>query len=272
MILYCRRRHPISESVNLIFGKNLRLLCKEAGTISDAARHLDLNRVQLARFMRGESFPKPNQLKRICDHFGVDARIFTRPLGELQVAPEPTPVRSSDPLVPETLRPYAEQGMILDDGIHLVYRESFTFPGLFIVAPLMVRRRNRVTWVKGLDLPTFGRTRRQSGPIRDRSYRGFALSIPDGFLMYFHGTGKVPFLSVAHFGSTGFYAATGYFRGTYDMHRPMLLDEKRRVPIVLEPLRQKASIVLPAMRRTGLFQNDQLPGQVRSSLKQSAKG
>lgn len=263
------RRQAISESVNLIFGKNLRILCKGAGTISDAARNLDLNRVQLARFMRGESFPKPNQLDRICTYFQVDARIFTQPLDDMHVASDAPSGSATNPLVPETLRPYAEQPMPVDDGIHLLYRPSFTFSDLFIVAPLMVRRRNRVAWLKGLDLPAIGVSRLQSGPIRERSYAGFALTTPDGFLMYFHGTGKVPFLSVAQFGSTGFFSTTGFYRGTYDMHRPAQPGEKRRVPIILEPLRQRPSVVLDALRRSGMCRIDDLPGQIRSSLLQS---
>jgi transcriptional regulator with XRE-family HTH domain len=269
---FCQRIQFISENVNLLFGKNLRALCIESGTFSDAARHLDMNRVQLARYMRGESFPKPNQLERICQHFHVDARIFTRSLAELQGAPEQLASPSCDPLVPETLRRYAEQPMIFDDGIHLVYRKSFTFPDLFVVGPLLVRRHNRVTWLRGLEPPPLGRTRRQNGPFQDRSYGGFALSTPDGFLMYFHGTGKVPFLSVAHFGLSGFFSATGYFRGTHELHRPMLAGEERRVPIVMEPLRQKASVVLAALRRTGICRTDQLPEQIRSSLTQSPSG
>lgn len=255
--------------MNSIFGKNLRTLCKRAGTFSDAARNLDVSRVQLARFMRGESFPKPNQLARMCAYFQVDARIFTQPLEELVETPaQQIKIAASPPLVPETLRPYAEQSFPLNEGIHMVYRPSFTFPDLFVVAPLVVRRRNRVVWLKGLDLPAYGSRRRESGQIKDRAYAGFALSTPDGFVMYFHGTGTVPFLSVAHFGSTGFFSAAGFFRGTYDIHRPSQIGEKRRVPIILTPLRQKAGVVLNGLRASGLCRAEALPETIRHTLLQ----
>lgn len=259
----------IPDSVNTIFGLNLRILCKEAGTFSDAARHLDISRIQLARFMRGESFPKPNQLDRICRYFNVDARIFTEPLARLREGAKPVVAPAARPLVPETLRPYAERDIPLVDGVHMVYRPSFTFPDLFIIAPLLVRRHERGVWLKGVDVPTFGARRRDSGPIRDRSYAGFSLSTPDGFVIYFHGTGRVPFLSVAQFGSTGYFSATGYFRGTYDIHRPAQPGERRRVPIILSPMRQKAGPILAAARSSGIRPAAALPETIRMTLQQA---
>lgn len=258
------------ESLNSIFGQNLKALCIEAGTFSDAARNLDISRVQLMRFIRGESFPKPNQLNRICAHFQTDARIFLQPLADLRKEMRDDKVSGPEPCLPESLKRYAEPAIPLTDGIHMIYRPSFTFPDLFISAPLMVRRRKGVTWLKGLDVPVFGSTRRDSGLIRDRSYAGFALSSPDGFVMYFHGTGTVPFLSAAHFNSSGYFAATGYFRGVYEIHRAAQIGEKRRVPIILAPLRQKASVIMDRVRRAGLHSFDVLPDHVRPYLLQGA--
>lgn len=256
----------MSESVNSTFGRNLKTLCLEAGTLSDAARQLEISRVQLSRFIRGESFPKPNQLAKICEYFQVDARIFTRPLTEVRVEMKPLPDSGAEPCLPETLRPYAEKTMPIGDGIHMIYRPSFTFGDKYISSPLLVRRRKGVTWLKGLDAPVLGGARREAGPFRDRSYLGFALSVPDGMVMYFHGVGKVPFLSAAHFSASGYYSATGYFRGIYEIHRVAETGERRRVPIILAPLRQKASIILDRIRGAGLHDFDTLPEYVRPYL------
>ena len=78
---------PIQDeniSTHLIFGRNLRQLCKRVGTIAEVADHLDVNRVQMNRILNGESFPKPGLMKRICDYFQVDARILLQPLSELE--------------------------------------------------------------------------------------------------------------------------------------------------------------------------------------------
>ena len=71
-------------SVHQIFGRNLRELCKRTGTIAEVADHLGVNRVQMNRILNGESFPKPGLMKRICDHFSVNARILLEPLAELE--------------------------------------------------------------------------------------------------------------------------------------------------------------------------------------------
>jgi len=71
-------------STHLIFGKNLRQLCRCVGTIAEVADSLEINRVQMNRILNGESFPKPGMLKRICEYFNVDARILLQPLDELE--------------------------------------------------------------------------------------------------------------------------------------------------------------------------------------------
>ena len=71
-------------SVHQIFGRNLRELCKRTGTIAEVADHLGVNRVQMNRILNGESFPKSGLMKRICDHFSVNARILLEPLAELE--------------------------------------------------------------------------------------------------------------------------------------------------------------------------------------------
>jgi transcriptional regulator with XRE-family HTH domain len=60
-----------------VFGHNLRILTVKRGSISHVATDLEIGRVQFQRFLKGESFPKPQTLDRICRYFGVDARILT---------------------------------------------------------------------------------------------------------------------------------------------------------------------------------------------------
>lgn len=69
-----------NQGLGQVFGRNLRLLCEQRASPSAAARDLGINHVQMHRYLRGEAFPKPAVLKRICDYFGTDARIMTDPL------------------------------------------------------------------------------------------------------------------------------------------------------------------------------------------------
>ena len=62
----------------------MRELCKRTGTIAEVADHLSVNRVQMSRILNDESFPKPGLMKRICDHFSVNARILLEPLADLE--------------------------------------------------------------------------------------------------------------------------------------------------------------------------------------------
>ena len=79
MISLTSSDHEIS--VHQIFGRNLRELCKRIGTIAEVADHLGVNRVQMNRILNGESFPKPGLMKRVCDHFSVNARILFGAVG-----------------------------------------------------------------------------------------------------------------------------------------------------------------------------------------------
>lgn len=70
--------------VHQIFGRNLRELFIRTGTIAGVADHLVINRLQVSRILNSESIPKPGLMKRICDHFSVNARIILEPLAELE--------------------------------------------------------------------------------------------------------------------------------------------------------------------------------------------
>lgn len=262
----------VPQSVNEIFGRNLDTLCRESGTYSDVARALDISRVQLARYIRGESYPKPSMLAKICKHFKTDARIYLQPLDEIAVEQGQVEPPSFQPTsdLPETLRGYTGRDIPIVDGIHMIYRPSFTLPNVFLSMPLLVRRRKGAIWLKGMDAPVYGARRRDCGLFRDRSYAGFALSSSDGFVFSFHGTGTVSFLSLAYFFSTGYFASTGSYRGIYEIFRPAQPGEKRRVPMVLAPLRQVPGVILNAVRRSGFRPLDDLPQHVRPFLSEAA--
>lgn len=248
------------DSVNIIFGRNLRILCEERGTFADAARVLDVTRVQLNRYFKGESFPKPSQLARICHLFGVDARILLEPVETLRrktSAPASAPTFRSS-VVPGIER-YTQVPVPLPAGIHLMHRRSFTLPGRFLTNLIQVRPSPLGVGVRGFDAPRLGLRRRDAGPFAGRSFRGLVLATPDGFVINFYGTGEVPFLTTASVLSNGYFASTGHFRGTYELYRPPLKGELRRVPLIIEVLRQTPAAVLNAARRAGIHDESAVP-------------
>ena len=64
------------------FEQNLKHLIEvhHGGNISQAAIAMNINRTQLSRYLNENTWPREAQLRRICAHFGVDARILLDPL------------------------------------------------------------------------------------------------------------------------------------------------------------------------------------------------
>ncbi len=77
------------SELRMVFARNLATLVELERSVSEAARKLRISRSQLNRFLAGETYPRPDILQRICQHFGTDARILTHPLSEFRALPAP---------------------------------------------------------------------------------------------------------------------------------------------------------------------------------------
>ena len=51
---------------------NLRLLCSYKKSISNVCRDLKINRQQFNKYLSGKTAPSSNNLRKICDYFGVE--------------------------------------------------------------------------------------------------------------------------------------------------------------------------------------------------------
>lgn len=88
-----------AAEIREIFSHNLTLLCaREKNTVA-AARAIGISRTMLNRFLSGQSWPRPDKLELICDHFGVDANILLVPLDQLPARAAGT-LLNSEPLQP----------------------------------------------------------------------------------------------------------------------------------------------------------------------------
>ncbi len=52
--------------------QNLRLLCSYGKSVSEICRRAGLNRQQFNKYLSGDSYPSIQNLRRICEYFGVD--------------------------------------------------------------------------------------------------------------------------------------------------------------------------------------------------------
>ena len=258
-------------STHLIFGKNLRQLCRRVGTIAEVADSLEINRVQMNRILNGESFPKPGMLKRICEYFNTDARILLQPLDEL----EEGSFRSHDAdissvwnytmfgrdyFVPENMLQD-----ILPDGLHLMYRPSFLIGTQIWIGMVRVFGQNGVRMLRGLDPVAPGMRRSDLTPISVREYRGMMLQTNEA-LSFVYAT-RVPssVMGVDNF-STRTWTTRGFFQG-----RCMIMSSanpigKNVVPCILQPLEQSTSDILGAARKTGFCPIAEIPPKYQTYL------
>ena len=55
------------------FARNLKLLCSFEKSVSDVCRSVGINRQQFSKYLNGTNLPSQHNLRRICDHFDVQA-------------------------------------------------------------------------------------------------------------------------------------------------------------------------------------------------------
>ncbi len=116
------------SDLRMAFARNLIILVEKERSVSECARNLRISRSQLNRFLGGETYPRPDILHRICQHFGTDARILTTPLSELTQPKPVLPVNSLLLDLMEGLEPVPNS--VLPDGIYAEWMVSTTEPGL----------------------------------------------------------------------------------------------------------------------------------------------
>ena len=269
------------QNLNLVFGSNLRKLCEQRGTFSLVARELDVSRVQLMRFIRGESFPKPAQLARLCELFGVDARILLEPLDQISstvilprhleaLRDELGKTLPNDTDIAASFDALSRMGQIapspVPPGLHLMLRPSFLLEDLYVAHLILVRLVDGRAIARAFEVPPPGMTRGSLGRFASRSFSGICLGTSDGVVFHFKGTGDLPFLSTAHLSSHSYLAATGSLRGVYELYRAPHPAERRRVPVVLSLLQQKPSVILRAARSTGFHGINAMPSRFRAYL------
>lgn len=170
---------PSPSELRNTLGANLRELSKSAGSISALCRDLGVNRTQFNRYLTGESFPRPDVLFRICQYFGVDARIILEPLADI------LPGEQSLLGHPE-IKDFLSAGVPLlteqqfPSGFYHFVRKSFLHEDQFVRGLIYVYRKDDAVFLRGLEAKTAMTEQGLPTDPRTREFRGLLLAAEGG--------------------------------------------------------------------------------------------
>lgn len=162
-----------------MFGQNLRILVQDHPSVSELARQLGINRTQFNRYLGGESFPRPDVLDRICNFFGVDARILLEPVDRQM----PDGKILNGPFLSEFLGRSAHDvdENTFPSGLYRFSRRSFVHSEMFIVGLAYVfRGQDGVTFVKRFEAKDAMQFQGLADDRATREFRGFVLPHEEG--------------------------------------------------------------------------------------------
>lgn len=245
-----------------MFGANLRALADRYPSVSQLCRELGINRTQFNRYLSGESFPRPDVLHRICNFFGVDARILLEPISNLSTDAGVL----NHPLISD----YVGTGMtdipqdVFPDGFYRFSRLSFTESDLVITGLVYVFRQDKHTFIRGYEAKE---GMRQQGLPTDpgtREFRGVVLPQEDGVgaLVSHKKTMATSFNYLSRVASFQNHYWTGYATRTVRE----TLTGCRAARLVYEHLGKDTGAVLHAARTVGFCTPDELPPYHRKLL------
>jgi transcriptional regulator with XRE-family HTH domain len=268
-------------SVNSVFGNNLRQLARERGSLTRVAEDLGISRVQFQRYLKGESFPKPNLLQRICTHFAVDGRILLEPINKIaateaarldQPSSSATSVDTLDANV-AALFGWCLQGHssslsqdLLPDGIYRVWVSESAKPDKFYCMAVQV---GSSLGPRGAVLQNARSTRcyfdrvqfRASSPSdlkRRREVRGAMLGVPDGMIWMAFNPAPIYRITLAHFAPNP-VVADGSFVGYVARGRAALPGFTRIARAFLEPVPRQMRSVLALCKTKPVYSAQEVP-------------
>lgn len=164
-----------------MFGENLRILSDRYPSVSELSRQLGINRTQFNRYLSGESFPRPDVLDRICEFFGVDARILLEPVDSL--------TGSAEILLGPVLEDFVGPSAVnlpedeFPSGFYRFSRRSFVSDTLFVMGLVYVFRRDGATFIRGYEAREAMRQQGLSVSSWSREFRGFVTRHENGIAM-----------------------------------------------------------------------------------------
>lgn len=257
-------------NIKNVFGHNLRELCQDRPSLAFVARELGLNTVQMNRMLKGESFPKPDLLVKICDYFSVDARILTSPLKELKLSISvggETALAILDQACfsrrPNDLTKWADTSSAIPNGLHCLWRKSTICSSDCVCLLVRFFSIGNMKLMR-CHFPLIGNVSVVPENVKrhcDREVRGvvnyhqggfsiIAWVTSDGFINFGVHQDQFPLYSNLRPGHVHMAGHTSTLRN--------------EVPAIFEILEQKTSVILSAARKTGYHKISEAPEPFRS--------
>lgn len=250
-----------------VFGANLRELTANAQSVSQVCRELKINRTQFNRYLTGESFPRPDVLKQICDYFEVDARILLQPLEEIHVSEKHRVRQLTVAAAMARFQSMHVDEDVLPSGNYLLYRHCYFDTERIATTLINVKRTEEGFAELTGFLPRKGAARLglgEEGRVRRMSGNVFQLPTGFAFLMTLN---KVPtwqfgMMSRYYLGNPGLYNGM-----SVSTHNPI-----RSFPVLIERLGDDLQSMLAIRNRLTSLHPNECPHFVRSFFKAAQYG
>ncbi len=120
------------------FSENLSLLCSYYHSVSEVCRRLGINRTQFNRYLRGDTRPSRQSLRKICDFFGVEQHEIFLPPHQFSQILQVRPTRSQNNEPPpytshvEQLQRLSAGELSKYTGYYFEYYYSMSYPNAIL--------------------------------------------------------------------------------------------------------------------------------------------
>jgi len=252
-----------SEDIRSIFGRNLRKLVNGDIPVTEIARNVGINRTQLNRYIYGEAFPRPDVLHRICSYFGVDARILTQCLEDIE-AEQRQIVSGGGPIPTLDFEPVSEN--VFPDGFYIEWKQSWIYANMFTKHLLQTSTDDgaRVTRIRAPAgfRPDLKGARYQL-PLID--YHGIAVNQSDGFAIFDQGRGTHGVAMTAF--RKGFMNVENVFPG-YKLSAVVFNRQRHHFkgPTILQYIGRNRAEILKVARSSVWVTADEMPKDILSII------
>lgn len=267
-------------SINNVLGNNLAKLCESRASIAQVARDLDISRVQLYRYIKGTSFPKPGELETICRYFDVDARIFTTAFSaeELDQLSSFNATRLAqrhgrfrlDPAFHTAVKfacsdkDFYNPTLPLEDGLHFIWRRSFSSPEQFFRDPLQVSHIGKACVGRGLEFPpAYGSADMRPTP-KEREFRALIHQVGSDVTMTLYGPS--PGNLVSYLFVSPLHENKNILAGITMVGRPALPGRIRTSTCLLIKAKTDFKSLLDIARSPYFFDPEDVPPFILSTL------
>lgn len=267
-----------------VFAANLRLLCSKKGvSFAQAARDLDLGKVQFQRFLRSESFPKPNLLQKICLYFGTDARILIEPLeafhdramsplreGSGGALPQASALLQADMdrALALCMRgvDYRVSETELPDGLYRYWAADGVQPDSYYCIPCQITTTGTMRLFRAYHGRWLFPGPRSPELRRRREFRGVPMKVPDGFIILVFHAAPFPRITMTHLRQDAMLIEGGYV-GFSAYGRPEMAGFSRAARCYLEKVQPGIAGIMSCVRLKPSHSGDELPPLIHDHLR-----